>query len=206
MSPGPTMERVYLELKARLRSDEFPPGSRLGPAELAKLLEASPTPVRDALYRLSGERIVESWHLEGFRQPLLNEGDLQDLYGWSGTLIGLALKGRADVAPPGTLFELPRSADYPRGIESLFRMIASGTAGREIRHAIVNIVERTHVFRSVEARIDVGAIDALEAMEQDFRFGRWTALRSKITSFHRNRVAQAGRVISELRQREEPLR
>lgn len=95
---------------------------------------------------------------------------------------------------------------YPRGIESLFRMIAAGTMSRELRQAIVNIVERTHVFRSVEARVDIGVIDALEAMEQDFRFGRWTALRSKITSFHRNRVTQAGRVISELRQREEPLR
>ena len=60
MSAGTTMERVYLELKARIVAAELPPGTRLGPAELAKILDASPTPVRDALYRLSGERVVES--------------------------------------------------------------------------------------------------------------------------------------------------
>lgn len=206
MSPGPTMERVYLELKARILSDEFPPGTRLGPAELAKLLDASPTPVRDALYRLSGERIVESWHLEGFRQPLLNEGDLQDLYGWTGTLLGLALRGRADVAAVGSLFELPAREGYPDGADSLFRTIAADAASRELRHTIVNLVERTHIFRTVEARVDAGAADALAAMEEDYRFARWTALRSKITSFHRVRVAQAGRVIAELRPRTEPLR
>mgnify|MGYP003381975716 FL=1 len=206
MSPGPTMERVYLELKARLLSNEFPPGTRLGPAELAKLLDASPTPVRDALYRLSGERIVESWHLEGFRQPLLTEADLQDLYGWTGTLLGLALRGRTDVAEPGSLFELPRSEAYPGGVESLFRTIGAGATNRELRHAIGNLVERAHLFRELEARIDAGAANALEAMQEDYRFARWTALRSKITNFHRARIAQAGRVIAELRPRAEPLR
>lgn len=199
------MERVYLELKARILSDEFPPGTRLGPAELAKLLDASPTPVRDALYRLSGERIVESWHLEGFRQPLLTEGDLEDIYAWAGTLLGLALRGRTDVAALGSLFELPHGETYPDRIESLFRSIAASAASRELRHTIINLVERTHNFRAAEARVDRGASDALGAMEEDYRFARWTALRSKITSFHRARVMRAGRVIAELRPRAEPL-
>jgi hypothetical protein len=47
---------------------------------------------------------------------------------------------------------------------------------------------------------------ALAAMEDDYRFGRWTALRSKITSFHRRRMAQAGRVVAELKPRSDPLR
>lgn len=206
MSPGATMERVYLELKARILSAEFPPGARLGPAELARLLDASPTPVRDALYRLSGERIVESWHLEGFRQPLLTESDLQDIYGWTGTLLGLALRGRAPHdAPAASLIDLPAMESYSDGIESLFRTIAAGSASRELRHAIVNLVERTHIFRGAEAEADHAAGDALAAMAEDYRFGRWTALRSKITSFHRRRAALAGRVIAALRPRAEPL-
>ena len=95
MSPGTTMERVYLDLKARILSGTYPPGTRLEPVHLAKSLASSATPVRDALYRLSGERIIESWHQEGFRQPLLNEADLVDLYGWAGALLAMALKGRS---------------------------------------------------------------------------------------------------------------
>lgn len=206
MSAGTTMERVYLDLKARIVAAEFPPGTRLGPAELARLLDASPTPVRDALYRLSGERVVESWHLEGFRMPIWTERDLQHLYGWSGTLLTIALRGRAEPSsPPGHLFDLPACSSYPEATESLFRAIASGCENREIRFAIANLVERAQVFRAVEAKIDAGAREALAAMEEDFRFGRWTALRSKITSFHRRRSSQAGRIVAELRPRSNAL-
>ena len=48
------MERVYIELKARAMRGEFAPGERLDPAVLARNLEVSATPVRDALHRLSG--------------------------------------------------------------------------------------------------------------------------------------------------------
>lgn len=206
MSPGTTMERVYLALKAKILAADFPPGTRLGPAELARLLDASPTPVRDALYRLSGERVVESWHHEGFRQPLLNEADLQHLYSWAGMLLTLALRGRTPrPSVPGHLVDLPVHPDYPQAAESLFRTIASGCENRELRYAIVSLIERTQAFRGAEARVDTGARDTLAAMEEDYRFGRWTALRSKITSFHRRRAAQAGRVIAELPPRSDAL-
>lgn len=208
MSPGTTMERIYLELKAKIIAGEFPPGTRLGPAELARSLDASPTPVRDALYRLSGERVVESWHFEGFRQPVLTVSELQDLHRWAGTLLTLALRGRDPPLPsePGGLIDLPRHIDYPDAIESLFRAIASGSDNRELRHAIVNAIERSQNFRAVEAGVDGGARDALAAMEDDYRFGRWTALRSKITSFHRHRVSQSAIVIELFRPRNDPLR
>ena len=91
MSPGATMERVYRELKARAMQGEFAPGERLDPSVLARELGASATPVRDALHRLSGERIIDSWHQEGFRQPILAEADLHDLHAWAAALLTLAL-------------------------------------------------------------------------------------------------------------------
>jgi DNA-binding GntR family transcriptional regulator len=201
------MERVYLDLKGRILSGDYPPGTRLDPAQLARSLAASATPVRDALYRLSGERIVESWHQEGFRQPLLAEADLYDLYRWAGALLALALKGRSPrLDPPGVLIELATHTAYPEAIESLFRTIAIGSENHELRHAIVNIIERSMTIRAAEARVDAGARDALAAMSEDYRFGRWSALRSKITRFHRRRATLAGRVAAEIRPRSEPLR
>ncbi len=206
MSAGTTMERVYLDLKAKILAAEFPPGTRLGPAELAKQMSASPTPVRDALYRLSGERVVESWHLEGFRLPLLTETGLQQIYGWAALLLSSALRGRSPPPmPAGRLIDLPVGRDYPEAVDSLFRTIASECENRELRYAIVNIVERTQAIRVVEARVDLGARDMLTAMEEDYRFGRWTALRSKITSFHRRRASQAGRIVAALRPRSDAL-
>ncbi len=207
MSPGTTMERVYLELKARILSGSYPPGTRLDPTQLAKSFDASATPVRDALHRLSGERIVESWHQEGFRQPLLAEADLHDLYAWAGSLLGIALKGQSPRPdPPGMLVELAHVSAYPEAVDSLFRAIAMGSPNRELRYAIINVVERCQRFRVAEARIDGGLRVVLAAMEDDYRFGRWTALRSKITTFHRRRMAQAGRVVAELKPRSDPLR
>ena len=207
MSPGATMQRVYLDLKARILSGAYPPGTRLDAANLARTLAASATPVRDALYRLSGERIIESWHLEGFRQPQLTEADLVALYRWAGDLLALALRGRVPrLDQPGGLVEIATHADYADSIDTLFRTIALGHPNPELRFAIVNVVERSAIFRKIEARVDEGAHDALTAMIEDYRFGRWSALRSKITRFHGRRARLAGRVAAEMKRRTEPLR
>lgn len=207
MSPGATMERVYLALKARILAGEFSPGIRLDPGQLSHSLSASATPVRDALHRLAGERLVESWHQDGFRQPQLADGDIVDLYNWAGLLLALALKGRTPRPDlPGGLMELATHDRYPEAIDRLFRTIAIGAANRELQYAIVNVIERSTLFRTAEAQIDQRAREALAAMGEDYRFGRWSALRSKITRFHRTRVKFAGRVAAHLRPRSQPFR
>ena len=207
MSPGATMERVYIELKARAMRGEFAPGERLDPAVLARNLGVSATPVRDALHRVSGERMIDSWHQEGFRQPILVEADLHDLYVWTASLLTLALDGQpSDPGIPAGSFSDSEPKDYSEEVSILFRTIGWKSENRELRYAVVNLVERCEVFRSAEVRVDRACRGALTAMDEDLRFGRWSALRSKITRFHRRRVLLAGRVVAELRPREQPLR
>ena len=69
MSPGPTFERVYHALKEQLGSARFAAGEHLEPATLSHELNASITPVRDALHRLVGEGLVEAPRGDGFRVP-----------------------------------------------------------------------------------------------------------------------------------------
>lgn len=207
MNAGSTMERVYLDLKARVLDGRYPPGTRLDPVNLAKTLRASTTPVREALHRLAGERIIDSWHQEGFRPPILAEADLHDLYSWASYLLGLALKGPVpDPDSPAGMVKLTIHKDYAEALDSLFRAIAMWSPNRELRFAIFNLIERSHAFRKIEARVDTAAHDMLAAMEADYRFGRWSALRAKITRFHRRRMVLAGRVVAEIRPRDEPLR
>ena len=205
MSPGATMERVYLDLKARIMAGEFPPGARLDPAQLSRSLAASATPVRDALHRLSGERIIDSWHQEGFRQPILAEADIHDLYAWTAALLDLALRG----APrePAALTAPPRSDSegYDRDIARLLRALAMLSDNHELRLAVGNAVDRSAIFRAAELRVDPAVVEAVAAMDEDLRFGRVGALRAKVTRFHRRRASFTGRVVAELRPRSQPL-
>jgi len=60
MTPPGTFDRVYAAIRKRLRDGLYRPGERLEPALLSDELNASVTPVRDALHRLTGERLVEA--------------------------------------------------------------------------------------------------------------------------------------------------
>lgn len=91
MTPPGTFDRVYAAIKQRLRGGEYKPGDRLEPAALADELNASVTPVRDALHRLTGERLVEAPRHEGFRVPMLTETTLRYLYAWHLDLLLLAV-------------------------------------------------------------------------------------------------------------------
>lgn len=206
MSPGSTMERVYLELKARIVAGTYPPGTRLDAENLARALSTSSMPVREALDRLAGERIVDSWHQEGFRLPTLTEVDLRDLYDWSRSLIGLALKSPAmQPAPPDGFLAGTNRDDYPERIAQLFRAVGLLSENRELRYAIANLIERTLAFRAVEVRVDPSAGDALTLMEEDFRAGNWPELRMKNMHFHRRRIAWSARVVAALRPRPQTL-
>ena len=91
--PG-TFERVYAAIKEKLRQGHFRPGDRLEPSLLSEQLNASVTPVRDALHRLTGERLIESPRHDGFRVPLLTETMLRHLYSWHRDLLLLAILKR----------------------------------------------------------------------------------------------------------------
>ena len=101
MIPGATFERVHASLRARLHAGRFVLGEQLEPQHLADELNASITPVRDALHRLVGERLVEVAPAGGFRIPILTEVGLRHLYDWNRRLLLLALADapRSAIAP-----------------------------------------------------------------------------------------------------------
>jgi len=78
----------------QLRKGAFRPGERLEPAAFSDKLSASVTPIRDALHRLTGERLVETPRHEGFRVPLVTETMLRHLYTWHLDLLLLAIARR----------------------------------------------------------------------------------------------------------------
>ena len=52
-------EKVYNFIKTNIINYDFPPGYNLNLGQLSELLGVSPTPIKDALFRLAGEGLVE---------------------------------------------------------------------------------------------------------------------------------------------------
>jgi DNA-binding GntR family transcriptional regulator len=74
-------DRVYAVLRGKIIDLDLEPGSRLNIDQLARDLAVSPTPIREALNRLTSERLVLLEPYRGFRVArLLNRDELRDLF------------------------------------------------------------------------------------------------------------------------------
>lgn len=195
MRPG-TFERVYAAIKRQLREGVFRPGERLEPAALAEQLNASVTPVRDALHRLTGERLVEAPRHEGFRVPMLTETLLRHLYAWHHDLLLLAvLKRQSAVFADETVVRdrLEEAPQHERQ-SALFLAFARTTGNPEhvavleaLRHRL-EPVQRLEQYFLDETEAETNEIvRAVQAHDRK-------ALRSSLVRYHRRRL----RIIPEL--------
>lgn len=192
MSRPGTFERVYAAIKRQLREGVFRPGDRLEPAALSEQLNASVTPVRDALHRLTGERLVEAPRHEGFRVPMLTETMLRHLYAWHSDLLLLALAKPARLNSPDdrASLELPSYAK----LNVLFLVLAERTGNPEHVIAIRGLIER---LESVQ-RLEDSLLDAAEAEAaricSAIQEGDRKTLRRCLVAYHRRRQ----RIVPEL--------
>lgn len=196
MTPPGTFDRVYAAIRQRLLDGVYRPGDRLEPALLSDELNASVTPVRDALHRLTGERLVDAPRHEGFRVPMMTETLLRHLYAWHQDLLLLALlkrqsaafteeavvKDRFDEAPQherqGALFlAFVRTVGNPEHVAVL----------EALRHRL-EPVQRLEQYFLDETEAETNEI--VRAVQSHDR----KALRSSLVRYHRRRL----RIIPEL--------
>lgn len=72
--------RAYRELRRRILDNEMPPNAQYLEQELADALGMSRTPVREALIRLSDERLVEVRPRHGARVLPVSVDDMREIY------------------------------------------------------------------------------------------------------------------------------
>lgn len=197
MNAGATSVRVYEALRQRIMDHEFGPGVRLDPAALAEQLASSTTPVREALYELLGEKLVETRSGGGFFIPLLDEPALKDLYAWSGELIALSVRSW----PKGSAMldlEQIRSEPPEQRVGPLFHAISMQSRNREHALAVDGLNARLQAVRGVEAQV-IGEMDAeLSMMEGAASRADREALRKLSASYHRRRRRSAARIVRAL--------
>ncbi|GGD84460.1 hypothetical protein GCM10011515_00220 [Tsuneonella deserti] len=193
MNSGATAERVYDALKQRLMNHEFHPGDRLDPAMLADPLAASVTPVRDALHRLTGEGLVETRTSGGFHVPQLDEPALKDLYGWSGELVALALRGWPTEGSAGK--PTPVEGTVAERAAAVFLAVGHRSRNGEHARAIDRLNARLHAVRMVEPHV-LEAVDGelAELAEATNRSERKLLGRLSV-AYHRRRDRAAAAIV-----------
>jgi len=72
-------EKIYNYLKQNIILSNFPPGSRLNIRQLCEELSVSPTPIKDALFRLSGEGLIEISSRSGTYVRSITERDIHEM-------------------------------------------------------------------------------------------------------------------------------
>lgn len=73
---------VYEQIRSLIMNDGIAPGDRVNIDEVARELDVSGTPVREALARLESEGLVSRLPLRGYRvTELLTRGEVEDMYG-----------------------------------------------------------------------------------------------------------------------------
>lgn len=196
MSPGATFERVYNELKRMLAEGELPPGTPIEPALIGKQIASSITPIRDALHRLTGERLVEAPNHNGFRVPLLTEAGLRDLYSWNAQILRLAVRHVRPSAPEETISAPFLREDVATAIASLFVDVVRPTGSGEHIRVIQHLNDRLASFRRAEAGLLSGLAEEYQALAQNFANGDRARLGQLVDHYHRRRTLAGSHILA----------
>jgi GntR family transcriptional regulator, rspAB operon transcriptional repressor len=72
-------EKVYQLIKQHIISFVYPPGHNLNINELKETLGVSPTPIKDALFKLAGEGLVVIYPRKGTYVKNVNDDDIREI-------------------------------------------------------------------------------------------------------------------------------
>ncbi|WP_210880252.1 GntR family transcriptional regulator [Roseovarius autotrophicus] len=164
-SPDLTLgQRAYLALRGMAISYQLAPGVRLNEVELARDLDVSRTPLREAINRLVSEGLLVA-NGRGVFARRLDPAEVRDLYEARLGLETFIVSVACERAQPGAINRLDAYLDHSvsvqgsSGIEELVRLdegfhaqLAALTGNAELQRMLESIHARIHFFRWVDMR------------------------------------------------------
>lgn len=200
MRPDPiTQERVYRALKADFLAGLFEPHRRMDLAAIADRYGASKTPVREAIFRLIGERLLAPHKDGGFMIALPPRGMLTHLYSWNEQLLLAGLHAAKAERLRERLHALYQEiAVQPRPpamiVAAAFLAVGEATGNPEFVHQIDATNGLLHYPRLGEEVVFPDLPREAAAMVKMNGNGFQKNMRRRILNYHRRRFEQVQRI------------
>ena len=200
MSPEPiTAERTYQKLKQDIVIGRHRPGSVLNLQRLADEFGSSVTPLRDAIHRLVGERLIEVHQGGGFELPVPTAETLHHLYTWHDHLIRHAFRYPlpsnilSALATSETLDDSPEQ--FADATSNFFAVAAASTQNPEVRNAVASASDRLHLARLAEPKVIKSTAAELRSLAAVATCGPAAAIRAAVRDYHRRRQRRIDRMV-----------
>ncbi|RUT34560.1 GntR family transcriptional regulator [Arsenicitalea aurantiaca] len=161
--PKSLVELAYEQLLGMLVTMKIQPGAHIGIEALARELQISPTPIREALTLLEAQKLAHKIPNVGFRAaPLLSSVDVDSLFEIRMLLEPAMAALAAERASPEMLERLAvlareletaaeetdlAYANYAEGDAKLHHLIATASGNRFIAETIEGLHVHLHIFR-----------------------------------------------------------
>ena len=185
MSPANVLEPTYGQLRRWLLAGTWLPGTRLEAGRIAEELGVSITPVRDALNRLTGERLIHSITGQGFHVPDLDEREFGALIGWHELIVTTALRGTRAIVPTIGSVDVPPTPAERTSI--LFTEIVRPAGNPELDWACLNAGDRLTPYRHREIAVLPDANEEISELERTRLTKERNGLLALIKRYHRRR-------------------
>lgn len=155
-------ERIYLQLKQDIFSFRLLPGDRFSENEIAERVEASRTPVREALTRLQREGFVDVSFRSGWQVKPFDFNQFEQLYDVRVVLELAAVKKLCEMEPAPNLDDLKRIwlvkpedrlEDGPSVCaldERFHEQLVEATGNQEMARIHHDITERLRIIRRID--------------------------------------------------------
>lgn len=164
-------DRIYNQLKQDIFEFRLLPGDRFSENEIAERVQASRTPVREALFRLQREGYVDVLYRSGWQIRPFDFKSFEDLYDVRIIIETAAVKRLCEMeVPPATLNDLKQIWLVPAGErlsdgatvsqldERFHEMLVEGTGNVEMAQMHHAVTERIRIIRRLDftkpSRID----------------------------------------------------
>lgn len=193
-------ERIFREIKAKILAGEYPPGEKLEVPKLANVHGSSITPVREALFRLVGEGLVQSGSDGRFHIQLFTRPRLCDAYRFNQNLLQLALRLMSGRDPSQLAAFADNSNDDTPGqtVARTFKSIFSGSGNISLAEAGTALNDRLTPIRMIEPTILSNIGEEAANLSRQLLASEFGPLVKGIAAYHRRRIAKSNQLLAEL--------
>jgi DNA-binding GntR family transcriptional regulator len=183
-------ERAYRRLKCDILRGVLPTGP-LDIRVLGDRLRMSVTPVREALARLSAERLVKLAPHHGYAIAALSARRLEHLYELAGLLLDLCIARIGETRRDRPDKEALWGVGYAEDIAALFMDVAVAQPNLELAQQIAALNDRLFLARRCETTIFTGALVEASTLLTAWDRRELGPLQQLSRSYHASRLARA---------------